>query len=294
VREHNHSRAATQVLAAALLFGTTGTVLVNAPDAANAASVGVLRLLIGGITLFALARRGRHRPTSAGRASLLIGCVGVAVFQLGYFFAVERTGVAVGTVTTIGAGPVAAGFLAAVSHRKAPARSWLLGTALSIAGVALLGLAGRSVDVDDVGIVLAIVAGAGWAVFSTIAKHRIDSGDDSTVTMATIFTGGALLVSPMLLWHSPAWATHLDGLLIVLYLGVATVGIAYWMYGLALRHLAAPTVVTLTLLEPITAAVLGSVVVHEELRPAGWLGIAVVLGGLVVTTGGAVRSARLE
>lgn len=199
---------------------------------------------------------------------------------------------AVGTVTTIGSGPVAAGVLAAISQRRPPQRSWLLGTALSITGVALLGLAGRSVDVDVIGFVLAVVAGVGWAVYSTVAKRRIDDGADSTVTMATIFTGGALLVSPMLLWHSPAWATSTDGLLIVLYLGVATVGVAYWMYGLALRHLSAPTVVTLTLLEPITAAVLGSVVVHEDLRPAGWIGIAVVLGGLVVTTGGAVRSAR--
>lgn len=279
--------ATVAVLTSAVLFGTTGTVLVNAPAAADAASVGALRLLIGGATLLAVAARRRSAMWAPWRLPLTaLGAVGVAIFQLCYFLAVERTGVAVGTVATIGSGPVLSGVLHAIVDRRPPQRAWVVGTGVSIAGVALLGLAGREASVAPLGIALAICAGLGWAVFAMVGKHQIDTGIDSTASMAAMFSGGAVLLSPLLLSHSPAWVAHGSGVWIVLYLGVVTVGLAYTLYGVALRHLPAPTVITLTLLEPITAAVLGAVVVHEGIRPAGWAGISLVLAGLVLTARG--------
>ncbi len=271
------------MLTSAALFGTTGTVLVNAPSGADAQSVGVLRLAIGGVTLLVVAA-GRGRPWAAWqRGSTVLGAAGVAVFQLGYFLSVERTGVAVGTVITIGSGPVLGGLIAAVRLRRPPTPVWAAGTAVSVAGVVVLGLAGASAEADAVGIVLAVCAGLGWATFATVGKHQIDSGIESTASMAAMFTGGALLLAPLLAWHHPSWVSQDSGWWIALYLGVVTVGAAYSLYGFALRHLAAPTVITLTLLEPITAAVLGAVVVHEGIGATGWTGIALVVVGLWVT-----------
>ena len=175
-----------------------------------------------------------------------------------------------------------AGLIAAVIDRRAPAGRWLVGTALGVGGVALLGLMGRDATVDGAGIALAFSAGLGWAVFATIGKHQIDSGRDSTASMAAMFCGGAILTAPLLAWHHPTWVLSWSGALVALYLGVATVGIAYTLYGYALRHLTTPSVVTLTLLEPITAATLGVVVVHEGILAVGWVSIALVLAGLVL------------
>jgi DME family drug/metabolite transporter len=286
--------ATLAVLTSAVLFGTTGAVLVNAPAGASAWSVGPVRLLIGGATLLAVAlwrdrASLRHwRPRVIRRATLagtVLGAVGVAVFQLGYFLAVDRTGVAVGTVVTIGSGPVLSGMMAAVVDRRPPERRWLVGTAVSVMGVAALGLLGRDTDADLVGVLLAVCAGLGWAVFAMVGKRQITNGLDSTASMATMFSGGALLLSPLLLFHSPAWLATWSGLWVGLYLGMVTVGLAYTLYGFALRSLRAPTVMTLTLLEPITAAVLGAAVVHEHIRPAGWVGIVMVLVGLLITVG---------
>lgn len=256
---------------------------MNAPSSADAQSVGPIRLVIGGLTLLAVAAR-RGSPWSPWRRrSTLLGAVGVAVFQLGYFLAVERTGVAVGTVTTIGSGPVLGGLIDAVRHRRFPAAGWLLGTATSVVGVAVLGLTGREAAMDPVGIGLAVAAGLGWAVFATVGKHQIDTGIESTATMAAMFTGGALLLCPLLLTHHPGWVADANGWWIALYLGIATLGLAYTLYGIALRHLQTPTVITLTLLEPITATVLGAVVVHEGISITGWVGVAMVLVGLAMT-----------
>ncbi len=199
-----------------------------------------------------------------------------------YFLAVDRTGVAVGTVATIGSGPMFAGLIAAAIDRRAPPARWLIGTCLGVGGVALLGLLGRDASVDGAGIALAFSAGLGWAVFATVGKYQIDRGRDSTASMAAMFTGGAILMAPLLIWHEPNWVASWSGAWVALYLGVATVGLAYTLYGYALRHLTTPTVVTLTLLEPITAATLGAAVVHEGIVPVGWVGIGLVLAGLVL------------
>jgi DME family drug/metabolite transporter len=274
-----------------VLFGTTGAVLVNRPDHADATSVGIVRVLIGGATLLAIATRRGPDARTPWRPpyirSTVLGAVGVAVFQLGYFAAVARTGVAVGTVATIGSGPVLAGAIAAVRTRRSPTTSWLVGTAISVLGVMTLGLVGRDTSADPRGVVLAVLAGLGWAVFATVGKHQIDSGIESTASMAAVFCGGAVLMSPLLFAHSPEWVGTWSGVAVAAYLGVVTVGVAYTLYGFALRHLSAPTVITLTLLEPITAAVLGATLVHEGVRPAGWLGVALVVAGLAITAYGA-------
>lgn len=276
------------VLVSAVLFGTTGTVLVGMPTKADAWSAGALRLLIGAAALWAIASvtadRDAPRPP---RASTLIGGIGVAVFQVGYFLAVERTGVAIGTVTTIGSGPVLAGIGEAVAARRLPERAWLAGTGTAVAGVVALGVWGRTADgprvVDVLGLALAVAAGGGWATFTSVSRRQIAAGTASTVSMAAIFSGGAVLVAPALAVRQPSWLLSGWGPAVALYLGVLTVGVAYWSYGYALRHLPAPTVITLTLLEPITAALLGVFVVGEHLTAAGWTGVAAVVAGLLVT-----------
>jgi len=283
--------AVAAILCAAGLFGTTGTVLVNRPEGADPWSVGVVRLLVGGLTLTALSCSGRRwsQPWRVGPVLAVVGAVGAAVFQTGYFLAVERTGVAVGTVVTIGSGPAVSGMIAAVRDRRRPPASWIVGTSIAVAGVVVMGLVGRSDEADALGLALAVAAGTGWATFSASGAALIRRGADSTATMASTFLGGAILLAPLLLTHSGGWVSEPNGLLVAGYLGVVTVGVAYTLYGIALRHLAAPTVITLTLLEPITATVLGVLVVHEALTLAGVLGGVMVLVGLTTTARGALR-----
>jgi DME family drug/metabolite transporter len=69
----------------------------------------------------------------------------------------------------------------------------------------------------------------------------------------------------------------------LLWLGIATVGVAYALYGYGLRFLPTSTAVTLTLAEPVTAAVLGVVVLDEHLPALGWVGAGLVVLGLALT-----------
>jgi DME family drug/metabolite transporter len=276
------------VLLAAALFGTTGTAVQQGPDSATTLGVGAARLLVGGATLALVARW--HRPPVPRswrhhlRSSLFGGAM-VAVYQLSFFHATRHAGVALATVCTIASGPVFSGLIQWARFHHVPSRHWVTGTAICIAGVAVLGLAGRTGgDPEAVGVATAMLAGLGYASYASAAKHQMDAGLDPAGSMAALFCLGGLLTAPLLLVEPIGWLRTGGGIVMLLHLGVVTVGVAYTAYGRGLARLATPTVVTLTLLEPITAAVLSVVVLDERLRTTGWLGVGAVLVGLLVTS----------
>jgi drug/metabolite transporter, DME family len=69
-----------------------------------------------------------------------------------------------------------------------------------------------------------------------------------------------------------------------LYLGVFVTGLAYLLYGWGLRSIGTSTAVTLTLAEPVTAAIFAVLILDERLEWFGWLGAGVVVVGLVVAS----------
>jgi DME family drug/metabolite transporter len=207
----------------------------------------------------------------------------VACYQLAWFAGLRRTGVALGTIVGIGSGPVFAGILHWLRHRGALPRTWLLGTALSVGGAALLATRGAGGgSADALGLLFTLGAGLSYAVYTQAAKQAMEGGLDATGVMAGVFGVGALLMAPLLALEPLGWLATPRGAGLALHLGAVTIGLAYWLYGWGLRALPAPTVVTLTLAEPLTAAILGTALLGERLGPAGWTGAGLIAAGLVV------------
>lgn len=284
-RRNPRALAVLAVLGASALFGTTGTAQAIGPASATALGIGAVRLLVGALGLAGLAALerpaggrawGRHLP------ALLVGGVAVATYQLGWFAGLRRAGVALGTIVGIGSGPVFAGLLHLARERRGLSRAWLGGTLLTVAGASVLAVRGAGgARADAVGLAAMITAGLSYAVYAQAAKHAIDRGLDATGAMAGIFGVGAVLLAPLLSIEPLDWLGTSRGLALALHLGLLTVCVAYWLYGWALRTLSVPTVVTLTLAEPLTAAALGVAVLDERLGAMGCLGAAAVAAGLV-------------
>jgi drug/metabolite transporter, DME family len=275
----------TAVLGAAVLFGTTGTAQALAPPGATPLGVGAVRLAVGAAALVALA--SLRRP-AGGRAwfrhapALLLGGAAVAAYQLCWFAGLRRTGVALGTVVGIGSGPVLAGVLHQLRGRRL-SRAWAAGTALTVAGAGLLAARGAgSQPVDLLGLALTLTAVLGYVLSVEAAQHAIVRGLDAEGTMAGMFGAGAVLLLPVLLLEPLGWLAIPRGAAVAVHLGLVTVALAYTLYGWGLRRLTVPTVVTLTLAEPLTAAILGTALLGERLGPAGWTGAGLIAAGLVV------------
>ena len=281
-----------QVLLASLCFGTTGTAQALGPDGSSPLTVGAARVAVGAALLLLavrLASRGAQVRLAPG--PLAVGGLGVAGYQLCFFAAVDDTGVAVGTVAALGSAPAFAGLGGWLVDRTRPGAAWATATGLAAVGVALMALSGSAAEVSAPGVVLALGAGASYAVFTLASKRLLDAGAAVDRVMAGVFTLGALLLVPVLAVGDLDWLATADGAAMALWLGAVPTALAYILFAHGLRLLPASEVATLTLAEPVTAAALGAIVLGERPGALAVAGIALVIAGLAVL---AVRGERRD
>ncbi|MCF6469333.1 EamA family transporter [Nonomuraea sp. MG754425] len=282
------------VVGAAMLWGTAGTagLLVSADSVALAAA----RLVIGGAVLLVVAGAGIRKVITP---ALVLGAVAAAGYQLCFFAAVARTGVAIGTVVAIGSGPVFTGLLVWVLHRRRPSGRWAAATAAAICGCAALIVGGGADAGAQVlsGIAFALLGGLLYAFYAVIAARAIGRGGESNAVMGVLFGGAAVLMVPVLAVGGVGWLGEPRALLAVLYLGLGTTALACFLYGRGLRGTPVATAATLTLAEPAVAALLGLVVLGERLAPVSIAGLVLLglsLAVVAVPEKGSVRERKAE
>ncbi|MGR2752902.1 DMT family transporter [Agromyces arachidis] len=310
-------RSVLLVLAAAVCFGTTGTAQALGPDA-DPLSLGAARIFIGGGALAAIALvvhlAGRRddatgtsvAPTSGGAlrarsrvtavpfgavVTVLVGAAGVLAYQPAFFAGTAANGVAVGTVVALGSAPVLTGALDWALRRRFPGRIWIVSTALATAGVAVLASATGTgpAAIDPLGIAASVGAGASYAVYTLAGKSLLDRGWTPSTGMGAMFGVAAAVSLPVLLATDAAWIATPGGLAMALWLGLVTTTAAYLLFGAGLKRLAPATVATLTLAEPLTAALLGVLLLQEQLPATAALGLAILASGIVLL---AIASSR--
>jgi DME family drug/metabolite transporter len=285
------------ILLAASLWGTTGTVRTFA-GGASALSIAASRIVIGGLVLLALAawtRRGAGLRRLLGNRrnlpALALGAAAIAVYQTAFFVAAGRTGVAAGTVVTIGSAPAFTGVIGLLVRRSRPTRRWAAATGGAVAGCALLIGGGRDAGIEPVGIALALLSGLSYAVYATVASVLITRGEEDRAVAAALFGAAAVPLLPVLCAGS-GWLLTGPGALIALYLGVVTTGGGYLLFARGLRTTPATTATTLTLAEPAVAAALGTLLLHERLGGVALGGLALLAASLVVLVAPTGRKTR--
>lgn len=280
------------IMAAATLWGTTGTAQALSGYAGSPLGLGTARLAGAGLLLlaFAAARHGRQtlrlvwRPGIRG--TVVLGAAGMAAYQVSFFVATQRTGVAVGTLTAIGSAPVAAGVLAALLGVR-PGRRWLIATAVALTGLVLLIAPAGDARVRPLGVLAGLVAGVSYAAYTWCSRRLLDAGVPPVPVLAALFVGGTVLVTPVTWRDTAGWFTDPAGLLVVGYLAVVATAVPYliWIAGMATTTPAVATTATLT--EPLTATGLGVLVLHETLGAVGAAGVALLTAGMLLTVAGA-------
>lgn len=281
--DNQNRSGALFVLFAAMLWGTTGTAQAFAPVGFDPRVVGTLRLMIGGVVLLglALSRKELGRLRDWRWTAVTLAAAFTASYQLCFFAAVAKTGVAVGTIVGIGSAPIAGGLLGIAFRGERPGRRWYLATALAIFGCILLSLSGGEVAVDLLGIILAIGAGVSYAAYTLMIKGLLENHSPNAV-MALVVSLGALMLSPMLLYCDLEWLLQPRTIAVVLHLGLATMALSYWLFARGLKGVQVATAMTLTLAEPMTAATLGLLVLGERLDAQAFTGLALIFSGLII------------
>lgn len=271
------------VLGSALCFGTTGTTQqLGVPDISPLA-VGAARLLCGSLFLFLFAhiqRGGRGSFRAPGRDLFICG-LGVAIYQLTFFSAVHITGIAISTVTALGSVPTFSAIVAYFVLGEKPQKSWYLGTSVTVLGIILVGTANGVDSFKPLGLLLAAIAGLGFAVFNVISRRSLARGAQEIWLTATSFGIAALFTSPFLFAQNPGWILTRNGGLSVLWLGLVPTAIGYFLFTFGLKRVDSSTAATVVLAEPATATILAALIIGESLVLQSFLGIAIVAAGIL-------------
>ncbi|TFV43588.1 EamA family transporter [Blastococcus sp. TF02A_35] len=278
------------VVLAALCWGTSG---FSGSIVARNSDLGPLdiawhRMAIGAVALLAAwsVTRRRSAPAPAlGRGTVvrlvLVGA-GLAAYQLAYFAAVATAGVSIATLVALGLAPLLIAVGAALLGHGRPDPATVVALAAALVGLVLL--VGVSAGADTgttvvLGALMAVGSALGYAVV-TLAGGGVPAGVPVTLVG---FAGGALLLTPVALVEGLRFTTDPVALGVLLYLGVVPSAVAYAMFFTGLRTVPGAVASIVTLLEPLTATALATLLLGEQLAPlaaAGGLLVLAAVAGL--------------
>jgi len=270
------------ILAAGATFGTTGTLQTKLAPHISGMAVASTRLFVGAITLLVIARFTRKiSPIKISRLDLWLSGAGIAIYQVSFFSSVKLTGVPIATLTALGTSPIFTGLVAYLMVREKPARVWFIATVLTSIGIVLLNSHPGGKGFNLLGVMLAAIAGLGFAVFNVSSRRALNAGMEPSQLAARVFTLAAILVFPFCFADGVHWFVTPKGAALILWLGIVTTGMGYTLYSYGLKRVHSSTASTLVLAEPATATLLAVVVLGSVLTVNSLLGVAVVLIGLL-------------
>jgi DME family drug/metabolite transporter len=267
------------------LAGTAGTFAaiyaLNTPSPV----IGFVRLSIGAITLLILAPffGGKLKNLSrlAMRPGVWIMAASSASYQVFFFASVDRTGVATAALITVGCIPVSAGIVGWIFLRERLNKIWLISTAIAITGLVVASL-GELQTNDATGLLYAVIAGSGIGAYINAAKVEVRAGGHAMQLPGMSFLLGSVglffIVRSDLL--AVQWTTQT--IMLAIYLGAVTMGIANGIQTVGLKGISPGVASTMMLADPVTAAVLGVVVLGEAVTLNGAIGLILVVIGLVM------------
>ncbi len=286
------SRSAAGIVAlllASLLWGTTGTSASFLPPDVSPLAVGASTMGVGGLLLFVTSPKlslGVLRDRSA-RRWVALGAIGVVVYPLAFYSAMDLAGVAVGNVVALGSGPVFAALYEWWGERRPLSGRWAVSTGLAVLGIAGLAVgreagsgAGAAGTLPGVG--LGLLAGAAYALYTYASSRAIRAGEPSRGVLGAMFGLGAVLLIPVLVVTGAPLLQSWSTVGIAGYLAIGPMFVAYLLFGIGLRTVRSSAATTLTLLEPVVATLLAVLVIGERLAVIGWVGLLLVLAGLAI------------
>lgn len=280
-------------LTAGVLWGTTGPLSTALyAEGVEVTGVGFWRVLLAtvGFLVYGVFRRSLFAVDLRGL--LIIGGIGgaiVAVFEVGYQFAIAGVGVA-GAATLLYLAPALVALLARplLGEAITPLRVALALVVLAGVGLTVTGQSGTDAMLPSVlspawlgGVLGGVLSACAYAGSTLLARWAVPRYGALRVLFIELL-GGTLLLAVLLpaLGHAPMPPASGAGWLLVVGLGIGSVFAANLFFFAGVRRIeAAPTAIAASI-EPVVGALLALALFGQGLSTAGWLGLALVVGGV--------------
>ena len=285
-------------LLAACLWGGMYVVSRASFDAIPPITLGLLRVIIGGLTLWLAltltARRAgqssaaaQRQPGDIWRFLLLGGTLAATIITQfwGTALASAHDGALLTTITPVFVVPIAWLLL-----RERPGWRVLVGTGLALAGVVIVvasnagsgGIAGSSL----LGDALLLISALCWALFTVLGAPVVRRRSAlAASTYATLWS--ILLLAPFVpieLAQRHIGQITFPLVLAVLYLGWGATALAWYLWYKGVERLDAAVAAIFFFAQPLVGGLLSALFLGEILPPGFWLGGVVLAAGIVLAS----------
>ncbi len=232
-----------------------------------------LRALPAGLLLMAVTR---HIPPRAWLGQLaVVGALNFAIFWAALFIAAYR--LPGGVAATLGAvQPLVILLLARVVLGSPLSARGLFAAVVGLGGVALL-VIGPEAKLDAIGIAAALIGALSMACGVVLTRKWRPPVSALTFTGWQLTVGGALLLPAALILEPslpPLSALNVAGFV---WLGLVGAALTYFFWFRGIERLGPEMITGFGFLSPLTAVLLGWLILGEALTPAQSLGAAIVL-----------------
>lgn len=245
-----------------------------------------LRLGLGALMLLPIVRPWRAWPQSSPLLSLLGLGASMAGVILFFYKALEHLPLGI-TVALQFLGPLS---VAVLGSRRPTDLIW---AALAGFGVwCLTGTGIAATRIDPEGLALALGAAACWAGYIVFGRHASRAFGRSTAVLSVGIA--ALLMLPVGVIHAGRLLVAPDVLPLALLVAALSTAIPFSLEFYALSRLPARTFAIFGSLEPAFGVLSGLVLLHEMLRPAQFVGIAMVMAAAAGATWSSTRTLAPE
>ncbi|MDX5370991.1 MAG: DMT family transporter [Pseudomonadaceae bacterium] len=250
------------------------TTLLLPPD--YPLTMALLRALPAGLLLLLLARQlpqGRWW----GRV-LLLGALNFSLFWSLLFVAAYR--LPGGVAATLGAlQPLLVIGLARLSLGTPIRTLAIVGALGGMLGVALLVLTPQA-TLDPLGIAAGLLSALSMALGVVLSRRWQPPTSTLTFTAWQLVAGGVLLIPLVLLLEPVSPSLSLPNLAGIAYLSLIGAALTYLLWFRGIARLEPATVSSLGFLSPVSAVLLGWMLLQQSLSPLQMLGMAIVLGSV--------------
>lgn len=276
---------------AAVFFGASVVAVRVAVRDVPPVSLAVLRFGLGGLLLFLVALAVRRDALRLNREIVprfaLLALVFYALFPLSFNVGLRFTEASRGALM-LATMPVWSAVMArkAVGERLLPQQ--IAGVVLSVAGIAVAfaerGLFVRANGRAILGDALLLLTAFWGALYGVLSKRALARSSSLTVTMYSMLIGTAYLLPIAMAEGLPSAVTNLGGATLWLVLFVAVLGgaVAFYLWTAALSRLTPTKVAVYVNINPLVAASLGALLLHERLSILFAAGFTAVVGGVLL------------
>ena len=236
---------------------------------AGAPGVAALRLGLSTLMLWAIFKPWRLRFKKEQRRPLVFYGLALGGMNMLFYLALRTIPLGIGVALEF-LGPLT---LALANSRRPTDFFWIV---IAVTGLGfLLPLEHGVSDIDPLGALLAICAGACWAIYIVFGRKAGIEHGAATVAAGSLIASVIYVPAGLTFAASGLW--HWEILPLALLLALLSNAIPYSLEMMALTRLPARLFGTLMSLEPVVAAMSGLIFLGEELNLPQWLGLTAII-----------------